>query len=507
MSSQQLTGTAPLKSGAARAGESTWLFSWPLLIGLFSYIFFVSRGETLLRDGDTYWHIGAGRWMFENGAVPSQDPFSHTMFGSAWTAHEWLSQIVLATAHQVGGFTMVVAVTSLAAAATVALLARALLRWMEPVYALMFAVLALCMMGGHVLARPHVLAMPVLMLWTIELVRARDEKRTPGWWLLPLMIVWANIHGGFTFGIAVAFALGFEALLEAPRDQRAATLRSWGLFLALAVVCALVTPHGAQGIVFTWQVMVEDSYALQRIGEWQSPDFHHFQPLELWLLAGIALVMHQGLRLPPVRLVLLLGLIHLSLKHMRSIELLGLLAPLFMAASFSEQWRTRRAAATAASQFDSADRLFTRLSMPAGKGALLLAVAMAVALPLWLSQARPYQLPAEVAPIEAVAAARKEGLVGPVLNSYGFGGYLILSGIPVFVDGRSDMYREALLREYGSAVELRTSESLQQTLSKHRITWTLLTPGMPAVALLDHLPGWRRVYADTFSVVHARTTP
>jgi hypothetical protein len=479
-----------------------WLFSWPLLMGLFAYLYFVSHGPTLLRDGDTYWHIAAGRWIFQNGTVPSHDPFSHTMRGAAWTAHEWLSELVLAAAHQVGGWTLVVAITALALAATIGLLTRALLKWLEPIYALMFSALALCMAGGHVLARPHVLAMPLLMIWTIELVHASESSRAPKLWLLPVMTLWANMHGGFTLGIALAFAFALEALLAGRREQRLATAaRSWGIFLILAMASSLVTPHGSQGILFTWQVLFEDSYALERIREWQSPDFHNFQPLEFWLLGGLALVLHQGLRLPPVRLLLILGLLHLSLKHMRSIELVGLLTPLVLAAPFAAQWRQRR---QNKAQLESVDRFFRSLAQPAGRGAILVGLMIVVAMPPLIASTRPLQLPASVAPVLALQAVRQANITGPVLNSYGSGGYLIFSGIPAFIDGRSDMYREDFMKQYGDAIELRTSDALEKVLGKYQITWTLLDPGIPAVALLDHLPGWSRIHADEAAVVHAR---
>jgi hypothetical protein len=486
----------------ARARSASWLFSWPLLMGMCTYLFFIWRGETLLRDGDTFWHIAAGQWIIKHGAVPSQDPFSHSMPAAAWTAHEWVSEILLATAHAAGGWTLVVAMSALAIAVTIALLTRALLTRLEPIYALMFAALAVCMAAGHVLARPHVLAMPILMIWTIELVRASEAGRAPRLWMVPLMSVWANMHGGFTFGIVLALAFALESLLTAWREQRvAAVAKSWGIFIVLAAAAALVTPHGVQGIAFTWQVLVQDSYALQRIGEWQSPNFHMLQPLELWLLAGLALVLHQGLRLPAVRLILLLGLLHLSLKHMRSIELLGLLAPLFVAAPFAQQWQQRKQHTR---QLESADRFFLKLARPAGPGALLVAAAFLVALPPLLSQARPLQLPEIVAPAQAVQAVQKAKLQGPVLNSYGFGGYLIFNGIPAFIDGRSDMYREAFLKQYAEAMELRTSDALDKVLDKYAIGWTLLEADVPAVALLDRMPEWRRVHTDKTAVVHAR---
>ena len=316
------------------------------------------------------------------------------------------------------------------------------------------------------------------------------------------MTLWANMHGGFTLGLALACAFAVEALLTCPREQRMATGKTWALFLALALGSSLVTPHGVQGILFTWQMLFELNYMLSRIGEWRSPNFHTYEPLELWLLGGLALVMHQGLRLPPMRLILILGLLHLALKHVRNIELVGLLGPLFLASPFASQWRV---AQQSKQQLEIADRFFRRLAQPAGRGALLVGLLIVLAAPLWSSRARPLELPESVVPAGAVGAVQKAGIKGPVLNSYGFGGYLIYLGIPVFIDGRADMYGDAFLKQYVEAMELRKPDSLEKLLDKYGIEWTLLEPENSAVALLDHLPQWRRLHTDKTAVVHVRT--
>jgi hypothetical protein len=68
-------------------------------------------------------------------------------------------------------------------------------------------------------------------------------------------------------------------------------------------------------------------------GEWQSPNFQEFQPLEIWLLGIIALGFATGAKLPLPRLLLLLALCHMALAHVRHAELLGLVGPLVVAAS------------------------------------------------------------------------------------------------------------------------------------------------------------------------------
>jgi hypothetical protein len=495
---------APAVAEKSNAGKrATWLFSWPLLVGMAVYLFSIFQGRKLLQDGDTLWHIVAGQWILQHGAIPTQDIYSHTMRGATWTAHEWLAEIILAVAHQAGGWPLLVAVTALAFAVTIALLTRALLRWLEPIYVLLFVMLAVVMTVSHLLARPHVLAMPLMMVWTIELVHASEANRSPRLWMLPVMILWANLHGGFTLGLALAVAFAFESLLAARREQRlAASAKSWGIFLALAIASALLTPHGAQGLWFTWQTLFESSYALGRIGEWRSPNFQKFQPLELWLLGGLALAMYQGLRLPPIRLALLLVLLHLALKHIRNVELVGLLAPLIVAAPLAAQWRQAR---QAKQQVEGLDRFFGKLARPAGDGAVLMSLVLLAAATLWLARSRPVEPPGMAAPVLAVQAVQKAGITGPVLNSYGWGGYLIYAGIPPFIDGRADIYGDSFFKQYSEALELRSTDGLPNLLAKYKVSWTLLSPDSAAVAMLDRLPQWRRFYADETAVVHVNT--
>jgi len=484
--------------------RSGWIFSWPLLSAAFAYLYALYQGKELLLDGDTYWHVTTGQWILRHGSVPATDPFSHTMLGTAWTAHEWLSEVVLATAHDLGGWALVVSVTGLAFAVTIALLTRALLRYLEPIYALLFVGLAIGMTSGHLLARPHIIAMPLLMAWTIELVRASEARRTPGWWMLPAMMLWANLHGGFTFGLVLAGAVAVEAMLNAGRRERMASARSWGLFLVLATASALVTPHGVQGIVFTWHVLFNLGFVLERVGEWHSPTFHTPNTFELWLLGGIALVMHQGLRLPPMRLILLLGLLHLALKHVRYVELVGLLAPLFLANPFAVQWQ---ASNRDQKQAENVDRFFRLLAFPASGRAILAGVLALIVVSVLNARMRSLELAENVVPVRALDAVQKAGVKGNVLNSYSSGGYLIYRGIPVFIDGRADMYGEKFFTEYVQAIELSTPNGLEELLLKFDISWTLLEPRNPATRLLDHLPGWLRLYADEAAVVHVRAPP
>ncbi|MGY3648301.1 hypothetical protein ACVWW2_003592 [Bradyrhizobium sp. LM4.3] len=91
-----------------------------------------------------------------------------------------------------------------------------------------------------------------------------------------------------------------------------------------------------------------------------------------------------------------------------------------------------------------------------------------------------------------------------VLNDYSFGGYLIFAGIPSFIDGRGELYGGAFINRYNRALALVDLGDFLKLLDEYNIGATLLAPETPAIAMLDRLPQWQRVYSDGVAVVHKR---
>ena len=470
--------------------------SWPLLVALAALARALAQPTALLNDPDTYLHIAAGRWMLTYLALPVQDPFSHSLSGATWVLHEWLAEIVLAAVFSAAGWSGLVLVGAASFAITMGLLTRFLLRYFEPFSALIAVTLGAALVLGHLLVRPHLLALPLLVIWSGELFAARDAGSAPPAWLLPVMVLWANLHGSFMFGLALALYLGAEAVLLP--ERRGLGVRRWGLFCVLALAAALATPNGIAGFVQPFRLMMMP--ALQgSFVEWLSPNFQTLQPLEIWLLGLIALAFTTGIRLPLQRLLLLLVLCHMALTHVRHADLLGLVGPLVVAASLGRQIAARIRAAPSSALGQGV----ARLAAPARASAVALTLAIAVMIIL-AGLLRPIERTDDpITPTAALAAAARLGLNGPVFNSEGFGGYLIFSGIPTFIDGRVELYGNAFLARYLEA-EDGNDDALAPLLERYGITWTLLSPHQGAVHRLDGLPGWHRVYADAHAVVHAR---
>ena len=104
------------------------------------------------------------------------------------------------------------------------------------------------------------------------------------------------------------------------------------------------------------------------------------------------------------------------------------------------------------------------------------------------------------------AAVANAGLAkaGPVLNDYWFGGYFIFFDVPTFIDGRGELYSGQFMARHNRDVSLADLRDFLKQLDQYKISAMLLAPDTPAVALLDRLPDWQRVYSDDVAVVHKR---
>jgi hypothetical protein len=407
---------------------------------------------------------------------------------------------VFATLYGWLGWGGVVAATALAIAIAFALLTSALQRTLGPRRAVIGTMLAFLLTIPHLLARPHILALPLLVLWMAAVIRARDEGRAPSVALLPVMILWCNLHGGFVVGLLFAGLLAAEAVLQSPAAVRWSAARGWGVFAALAALAALVSPNGTDLITLPLR-MLGMSFATSALVEWRAAAFQGFQPLEVWIVLAIFGGLSLGLRLPWTRTAMLLLLLHLALIHVRNAELLGIIAPLLLAAPLATQIRQWAAAQHDEAADGSARRL---TAVPAAAAAVVIALGL-LSTALLLDR-RSLHPRANVAPVAAVNAARAAGLDGHVLNSIRFGGYLMFAGIPVFVDSRMDLYGDDFLAR-AAAAENGIGNALRELLERYEVEWTLLDPQSPAATLLDHLHGWHRLYADEDAIVHHKNLP
>ena len=219
--------------------------------------------------------------------------------------------------------------------------------------------------------------------------------------------------------------------------ERRTLFFAWAKFGMAALLVACITPYGPESILVTSRIFgLGDTLGM--IAEWRAPDFQKQPVQELILLVALYLALSRGLKLPLVRLLIVIGLVHLFLRYARNAELLAMLAPLVIAPLLARQFPEIGAArrpraryglvqcACAARRPDGARRLPRACARLAGGRADRASAA---------SRRRP-----TTCRRPPIAFARDAGLKGRVFNHYGYGGYLISAGIPTFIDGRGELY-------------------------------------------------------------------
>jgi hypothetical protein len=447
-------------------------FIFALFAGLLGFAV-AAFAPQLFHDGDTWWHIAAGGWMMEHRTVLKRDLFSFTFIGLPWDAQEWLSEVLMSAAYRVARWNGLHLLFGGAMGMTAALVAGGVRARTGAIAALLISVIGLACIAGSLLARPHLLALPLLALWTLELLNARAQSRSPRWWMALVMLLWANLHGSFAFGLALGCAFALEAVIE----SRAA-IKSWGPFVIAAVIAAAITPQGLHGLLFPFQLLALGS--IRNVGEWAPTSLFQPSPFLIALAGLVYLGVIRKLKLPPIRLLIVVGLVWLALAHVRHQMLFGIVAPLIVAEALGEPRPSRAVPSWLA---------------PIGVAVLVFMIAIRLAIPTRRGDDA-------VTPMTALAHVVPALRAQPVLNAYDFGGYLIFSGVHVFVDGRTDMYGDAFLQNY-DAIMKPDRKALTDALERWHIGWSILPPG-PAAQMMKTMPGWYRLYSDRFAVVDRR---
>jgi hypothetical protein len=436
----------------------------------------IAFNPAVFNDGDTSWHIAAGQWILRHHAVPMTDPFSFTFAGAPWHAHEWLAEVIMAALFAIGGWTALAVMTTAAMAVLLLIIGRDAIRFLKPVPAVATVVGVALVLMPFIVARPHVLAWPIFAAWIVLLLDAREKKRAPPLPAALLMIVWANLHASFLLGLAIAGYFALEALVY--DDNRARVLKEWGLFGLASLAACLVAPHPVSGLLYPLQVSQMQSLPL--IGEWRATDLRQSPAFAVALAAAAATAIALRSRISPLRLLLLAGLAYLAMKHARHQPVFIIVAALVLIRGLGH---SRAPAASDGPALWKA-------------GVIVFAAIAAV------RAAIPVERPdSESNPLSAIAHIPPQLRDEPVLNSYAFGGPLILAGIRPYIDGRGDMYGDAFMFEHQRLMR-GDMQNFRRAAMRRRIKWTIISPLDPLSRSLDREPGWRRIYADRWAVIH-----
>jgi hypothetical protein len=220
-------------------------------------------------DPDLWGRISMGAVLFEAGHLPRSDDFSYTAAGARWVDHEWLSGVVFyALLRAVGepGLQLFKYGMVAFALALVFSVHRSAYR-VSPLWGAgalsVLSVAYLAAFVSTVRAQVFSIGFFLLALWLLERVRLRRSSAAQLAWLVPLAVVWANLHGGFVMGV---LAVGLYAAAHALLGRGACAVAHAAAAAAMFAAVALANPYGPAYLGFLLH-----AWSLDRTGitEWE----------------------------------------------------------------------------------------------------------------------------------------------------------------------------------------------------------------------------------------------
>jgi len=465
-------------------------------------------------DPDMWWHLRAGEDTFENGRPLMVDTMTFTRLGAQWVNHSWLGQLFLYLFFKVGGYLGLSLFVAILACATMLVLIRSL---SGGLFVRAAIVILVCVVIAPVWSpRPQqfsLLLFAILAAWLIQ----SQKHQSVRYWVLPvLFVLWSNLHGGYSFGFILLgislLGLIFDRLIRRNNDQTMSwreigKLADW---TAISLLAVLINPNG----INTWKIPFQTVgvEVTKYIQEWKSIDFHQISSLPyLVLLFGCVIALGlSGRRATGPELF---GLTLFGAGSLTAQRLIGIFA-IFAAFVFA---RHLEAALSDMAVTLKTTRLGVRIqrwqertrarpvpnTLRRGINLGLIALLGLAAIIKLVYVSQPAVVDANLKsyyPVSAVDYMLRSGTPGNILSDYGWGGYIDwkLRENKVFLDGRADLYSDALFREWMDLIDAKPG--WQARLSSYQVKYILLPPGMQLVEAAQQ-DQWKILYKDDLSAL------
>jgi len=474
-------------------------------------VFSLNLGERLLADCDTGYHIRAGEYIIDTGAVPHEDMFSFLDPPPEWTAHEWLAEIIMALAHDALGLTGVVFFFALVLALTYYLQFRFLKKNSD--HLLLLTGMVLLVVGSsaiHFLARPHLFTFLFLVIWYFVLDRYQYGNKNYLYVLPLLTVLWVNLHGAFILGFVLLgtyFAGNLIYYFWRQGSGRQAHFRKCRAFLITGVVClaaSLINPYGFHILLFPFD-FVTNEFILAHVREFQATSFQDFLVYKYLFLIMLAVLMTSRLRLNLIELILVLGFTYMSLYSVRNIPLFAIIVAPIIIRRLDDMMRTSENRVVRFLNERSASFMETEKE---AKGFLWPALAVCLVLILAVSGGVKHSFDPEIKAVDAVEFIKQEHIPGNMYNDDEIGDYVIYAAYPeyrVFVDGRNDMYGEEHMRDHLRVIRL--ERGWEEVFKKHDIQWVFFNADSLLSRYLLERDDWHLIYADHVAHIYVMDTP
>jgi hypothetical protein len=481
-----------------------------VLVCIFLYQAF-SVGNGLLSDCDTGYHIRTGEYIIRTLSVPRHDIYSYITPPIPWTAHEWLSEVIMALVYRPFGLTGIVIFFAYLIAFTYYLLFRIVRKSGGNILAEILVILLVITSSEiHWLARPHIFSLLLLVIWYTLLDEFQYRNKNHLYFLPLIMLLWVNLHGGFIIALVLTGFYLFGNLVNFfffHREEKGEYRRKAGLFGAVLVVCflaALLNPYGYHILLFPFK-LTSNRFLMDNVIEFLSPNFHEAMPFKYLLFLLMSVFALSRRRVSLLELLLVLFFMNMALYSTRYIPLFAIIVTPIAIRQLSPLLDESRGKI-----FSFFKKRAERISSvdAAAKGYLWPVAAFALVAVLAFNGAIRFHFDEKIKPVDAVRFLRKEQIKGNMFNNDEFGDYIIYAAsdmYKVFFDGRSDMYGVDRMKEYFRVARL--EEGWNDVLNKYNISMIIFDNGSALSRFLLGRNDWKLIYSDRVANIFVRNIP
>ncbi len=496
---------------------STWL------------MLFMAGQSKLFRDPGTFFHTVAGEHILDSGHLIHQDGFSFTRFGEPWIAQQWLGECIMAATQRMAGLDGLLVVTvSLIALLYAGLAARIERSGMNLVLGSLILALSLAASSHHFHVRPHIVTILFMTLAYSKLCDVETGRKSINslFWLIPVFVIWANIHGGVLGGLftlliaATGWTLASLLGLKSPLPDKK-TLASLWIVVLLGFATPLVNPYGLK-LPATWMDIMGSDAVSQLIEEHASVvtllnfgETPSYVTISLLLCLGLLYsTLLAGTDRKDRRVTWFIPLVwfFLSLSRIRHAPLFAMMAVVAIAEMFPYCRWVRSLGDRGLITFKVRDvahkmraRSVSRYLLPAVMtGVALIAFHGSAQLPSteqrWVKLDGTHW-PTEILPeLQDLEKSRPRGT--PIFNDMLFGGFLIYHtpGFRVFIDDRCELYGDEFMLKYVKA-DLSDFEAWTKT---YRFDLALLSADSNYSKYFDGAPDWHVVKRSPAAVLYQK---
>ena len=439
------------------------------------------------------------------GLVPKQELFSFTAYGRPWIAHGWLAGVIFYFVYSKFGLYLLMFIFALLTTLAFWIIYRRtnghpLVRWFG-------VLLGACTVLPNLGVRPRIFSLLFASIFIVLLTDyAQKGKGKSIWWLVPLMVLWVNLHGGFIIGLLL---IGLT-IVGIPLDgwsegKRISTLmprlRTLGLVLLGCLLAVALNPYGIRMYALPLEVLRTPIFQATVV-DFISPNFHEREMLPFALLALLtvfALALSPK-RVRPSQLLLFLAILYSSLQTQRNIMIFALVAvPLFV--EYFQNWLDSTPLAKVFPKSNTALVFGPRRML---FSVILLLPLAAFAIPLKRVVYVPPKQETSAVPIKAVEYMKQQQITGNTVTVPNiWGGYLIwaLPSNPVYIDGRN-AYPPEFLAEYVQITE--GYRDWRAPFSRYGVRNAIVSRSSVMARELSESSEWQKVYEDEMAVVFTK---